>query len=133
VIAESEGAAAFLPEYVNANALLATTLKERVENVLQITRENSGSLCSGGFVPAGADGMFGPKLDVILTPSAKGEAPEGLHRPAMPSSQDVDIDAWPNVGIPVCFGPTGSAGRLTLSGRKWGIRACWRSLRRARR
>src|SRR6185312_9286968 len=37
VIAESEGAASFLPEYINANALLAAPLRERVENVLQIT------------------------------------------------------------------------------------------------
>ena len=118
VIAESEGAAAFLPEYINANALLATTLKERVENVLQITPKQllEAYSLADSCRPV-LDGMFGPKLDVILTPSAKGEAPEGLHT----TGDAVFNRMWtlmhgPNVGIPVCFGPTGLPVGVTLVG-----------------
>ena len=117
-IAESEGAAAFLPEYVNANALLATPLRERVENVLQITPKQllEAYALADSCRPA-LDGMFGPKLDVILTPSAKGEAPEGLHT----TGDAVFNKMWtllhgPNVGIPVCFGPGGLPVGVTLVG-----------------
>jgi Asp-tRNA(Asn)/Glu-tRNA(Gln) amidotransferase A subunit family amidase len=118
VIAESEGAASFLPEYVNANALLATTLKERVENVLQITAKQivEAYALADQCRPV-LDGMFGPKLDVILTPSSKGEAPEGLHT----TGDAVFNKMWtlmhgPNVGIPVCFGPAGLPVGVTLVG-----------------
>jgi Asp-tRNA(Asn)/Glu-tRNA(Gln) amidotransferase A subunit family amidase len=118
VIAESEGAAAFLPEYINANALLATTLRERVENVLQITPKQlvEAYALADSCRPV-LDGMFGPKLDVILTPSSKGEAPVGLHT----TGDAVFNRMWtlmhgPNVGIPVCFGPTGLPVGVTLVG-----------------
>ena len=118
VIAESEGAAAFLPEYVNANALLAATLRERVENVLQITaKQLLEAYALADFCRPVLDGMFGPKLDVILTPSAKGEAPEGLHT----TGDAVFNRMWtlmhgPNIGIPVCFGPAGLPVGVTLVG-----------------
>ncbi len=122
VIAESEGAAAFLPEYVNAHALLATTLRERVENVLQLTSSQilAAYALADQCRPV-LDGMFGPKLDVILTPSSKGEAPEGLHT----TGDAVFNKMWtlmhgPNVGIPVCFGPTGLPVGVTLVGPQMG-------------
>jgi Asp-tRNA(Asn)/Glu-tRNA(Gln) amidotransferase A subunit family amidase len=118
VIAESEGAASFLPEYVNANALLAAPLRERVENVLQITAKQlvEAYALADQCRPV-LDGLFGPKLDVILTPSSKGEAPEGLHT----TGDAVFNKMWtlmhgPNVGIPVCFGPTGLPVGVTLVG-----------------
>jgi Asp-tRNA(Asn)/Glu-tRNA(Gln) amidotransferase A subunit family amidase len=118
VIAESEGAAAFLPEYVNANALLAKTLRERVENVLQITAQQlvQAYALADACRPV-LDGLFGPKLDVILTPSSKGEAPEGLHT----TGDAVFNKMWtlmhgPNVGIPVCFGANGLPVGVTLVG-----------------
>jgi Asp-tRNA(Asn)/Glu-tRNA(Gln) amidotransferase A subunit family amidase len=63
------------------------------------------------------DAMFGPHLDVILTPSAKGEAPPGLHT----TGDAVFNRMWtllhaPNVGIPVCFGPEGLPVGVTLVG-----------------
>ena len=122
MIAESEGAAAFLPEYVNANALLATTLKERVENVLQITaKQITEAYALADSCRPVLDSMFGPKLDVILTPSSKGEAPEGLHT----TGDAVFNRMWtlmhgPNVGIPVCFGPRGLPVGVTLVGPQMG-------------
>ena len=122
VIAESEGAASFLPEYINANALLATTLRERVENVLQITpKQIQEAYALADQCRPVLDGMFGPKLDVILTPSAKGEAPEGLHT----TGDAVFNRMWtlmhgPNVGIPVCFGSTGLPVGVTLVGPQMG-------------
>jgi Asp-tRNA(Asn)/Glu-tRNA(Gln) amidotransferase A subunit family amidase len=121
-IAESEGAASFLPEYINANALLATTLKERVENVLQITAKQllEAYALADQCRPV-LDRMFGPKLDVILTPSSKGEAPAGLHT----TGDAVFNKMWtllhgPNVGIPVCFGPGGLPVGVTLVGPQMG-------------
>jgi Asp-tRNA(Asn)/Glu-tRNA(Gln) amidotransferase A subunit family amidase len=117
-IAESEGAASFLPEYINANALLAQTLRERVENVLQITpKQLLAAYALADSCRPVLDGMFGPKLDVILTPSSKGEAPEGLHT----TGDAVFNKMWtlmhgPNVGIPVCFGPKGLPVGVTLVG-----------------
>jgi Asp-tRNA(Asn)/Glu-tRNA(Gln) amidotransferase A subunit family amidase len=118
VIAESEGAASFLPEYVNAPGLLAQALRERVENVLQITAKQllEAYALADSCRPV-LDGMFGPKLDVILTPSSKGEAPEGLHT----TGDAVFNRLWtlmhgPNVGIPVCFGPAGLPVGVTLVG-----------------
>ena len=60
--------------------MLATPLRERVENVLQITAKQllEAYALADQCRPV-LDGMFGPRLDVILTPSSKGEAPEGLH------------------------------------------------------
>jgi Asp-tRNA(Asn)/Glu-tRNA(Gln) amidotransferase A subunit family amidase len=122
VIAESEGAASFLPEYVNANALLAQTLRERVENVLQITAKQllEAYALADSCRPV-LDGMFGPKLDVILTPSSKGEAPVGLHT----TGDAVFNKMWtlmhgPNVGIPVCFGAGGLPVGVTLVGPQMG-------------
>jgi Asp-tRNA(Asn)/Glu-tRNA(Gln) amidotransferase A subunit family amidase len=111
-----------LPEYVNANALLATTLKERVENVLQITaKQITEAYALADSCRPVLDSMFGPKLDVILTPSSKGEAPEGLHT----TGDAVFNRMWtlmhgPNVGIPVCFGPRGLPVGVTLVGPQMG-------------
>lgn len=117
-IASSEGGASFLPEYVNANALLAQGLKDKVENVLQITnRQLLEAYALADSCRPVLDAMFGPALDVILTPSSKGEAPVGLHT----TGDAVFNKMWtlmhgPNVGIPVCFGPTGLPVGVTLVG-----------------
>ena len=117
-IASSEGGASFLPEYINANALLAPGLKEKVENVLQITTQQllAAYALADSCRPV-LDGLFGPALDVILTPSSKGEAPVGLHT----TGDAVFNKMWtlmhgPNVGIPVGFGPTGLPVGVTLVG-----------------
>ena len=118
VIADSEGGVSFLPEYVNANALLSKELKDKVDNVLQITREQllKAYALADSCRPM-LDEMFGEKLDVILTPSSKGEAPVGLHT----TGNAVFNQMWtllhaPNVGVPVCFGPANLPVGVTLVG-----------------
>ncbi len=117
-IVSSEGGVSFLPEYVNANAMLAEGLRERVENVLQITpRQLLEAYSLADSCRPMLDSMFGPHLDVILTPSSKGEAPEGLHT----TGDAVFNKMWtllhvPNVGIPVCFGEKGLPVGVTLVG-----------------
>jgi Asp-tRNA(Asn)/Glu-tRNA(Gln) amidotransferase A subunit family amidase len=115
-IVSTEGGVSFLPEYVNANAMLAEGLKEKVDNVLQITpRQVLEAYALADSCRPMLDAMFGPDLDVILTPSAKGEAPQGLHT----TGDAVFNRMWtllhaPNVGIPVCFGPEGLPVGVTL-------------------
>ncbi|HEY1410537.1 MAG TPA: amidase family protein, partial [Rhodopila sp.] len=117
-IVSTEGGVSFLPEYVNANAMLAEGLKEKVENVLQITpRQVLEAYALADSCRPMLDAMFGPHLDVILTPSAKGEAPQGLHT----TGDAVFNRMWtllhaPNIGIPVCFGPSGLPVGVTLVG-----------------
>jgi len=117
-IAASEGGVSFLPEYVNAHALLAPDLKAKVDNPTGITREDRlasytiADACRPVF-----DGLFGPALDVVLTPSAPGEAPEGLHT----TGNAIFNRMWtllhvPCVGIPVCRGPNNLPVGVTLVG-----------------
>jgi Asp-tRNA(Asn)/Glu-tRNA(Gln) amidotransferase A subunit family amidase len=61
------------------------------------------------------DELFGPELDVILTPSSRGEAPVGLHT----TGEDVFNRMWtllhaPNIGIPACLAPSGLPVGVTL-------------------
>ncbi|MSP02468.1 MAG: amidase [Acetobacteraceae bacterium] len=119
-IVNSEGGASFLPEYVNAHALLAPDLRAKVENVLQITRERllESYTLADSCRPV-LDAMFGPSLDVILTPSSAGEAPLGLHT----TGDAVFNRMWtllhaPNVNIPVCRGPANLPVGVTLVGKR---------------
>ena len=120
VIVNSEGGASFLPEYANAHALLAPDLRAKVENALGITPDRLlVSYALADSCRAAMDGMFGPGLDVILTPSAPGEAPAGLHT----TGNAIFNSMWtllhvPNVGIPVCFGPQGLPVGVTLVGKR---------------
>ena len=116
-----EGGASFLPEYINANALLAPDLKAKVENTLQLTPQRLlDSYTVADACRPVLDGMFGPQLDVILAPSAQGEAPEGLHT----TGDAVFNRMWtllhgPNVGIPCCRGPKNLPVGVTLIGKRW--------------
>ncbi len=119
-IVNAEGGASFLPEYVNALDRLAPDLRAKVDNVLQITPERLlGAYALADRCRPMLDGMFGPDLDVILTPSAPGEAPAGLHT----TGDAVFNRMWtllhaPNVGIPCCHGPAGLPVGVTLVGRR---------------
>jgi Asp-tRNA(Asn)/Glu-tRNA(Gln) amidotransferase A subunit family amidase len=115
-IVTAEGRVSFLPEYVNAHALLAPDLKAKVES--GITREELlaayavADTCRPVF-----DGMFGSSLDVVLTPSAPGEAPEGLHT----TGNAIFNRMWtllhvPCVGIPAYRGPNNLPVGVTLVG-----------------
>jgi Asp-tRNA(Asn)/Glu-tRNA(Gln) amidotransferase A subunit family amidase len=119
-IVNSEGASSFLPEYVNGYDRLAPDLRAKVENTLQITPDR----LLAAYAVADAcrpmlDGLFGPTVDVILTPSAPGEAPEGLHT----TGDAVFNRMWtllhaPNVGIPCCLGSAGLPVGVTLVGKR---------------
>ena len=117
-IGYSEGGVSFLPEYVGAGDLLAPGLRTRVLNERGVTAEELlaaytlADRCRPAF-----DGLFGPSLDVVLTPSAPGEAPEGLHT----TGNAVFNSNWtllhvPCVGIPVGRGPKGLPVGITLVG-----------------
>jgi len=115
-IVQHEGGVSFLPEYINAGPLLSQDLRGRVENTGQITADRllAAHALADRCRPM-LDAMFGPDLDVILTPSSRGEAPEGLHT----TGEDVFNRMWtllhaPNVGLPACFAPSGLPVGVTL-------------------
>ncbi len=103
-----EGSASFLPEYLGAYEKLAPDLRARVElrgdyRAAQLLEAYAlADACRPQF-----DRLFGPQLDVVLTPAAPGEAPQGLQ-----STGDwVFNEMWtllhvPCVAIPVGRGPT---------------------------
>ena len=106
-IIQTEGGWSFLPEYLTSHAILAPDLRGKVENVRGVTPEKllaSYSLadsCRPVF-----DALFGSGLDVILTPSAPGEAPEGLHTTGSAIFQCMwTLLHVPIVAIPVGRGP----------------------------
>ena len=120
IIVNAEGGVSFLPEYVNAHAILAPDLRAKVDNVLGTTPEallaayTLADSCRPMF-----DGLFGPDLDVVLTPSAPGEAPMGLHT----TGNAIFNRMWtllhvPNVGLPCGFGPHDLPVGVTLVGKR---------------
>jgi Asp-tRNA(Asn)/Glu-tRNA(Gln) amidotransferase A subunit family amidase len=118
IIASSEGGASFLPEYVNAFAQLAPDLRAKVENPTGITREQRlASYAVADACRPMFDAMFGASLDVVLTPSAPGEAPLGLHT----TGNAIFNRIWtllhvPCVGIPAGRGPSNLPVGVTLVG-----------------
>ncbi|MDR3538458.1 MAG: amidase [Acetobacteraceae bacterium] len=117
-IVNAEGRASFLPEYINAYDILAPDLKAKVENARGTTPEKLlASYALADRCRPLFDALFGPALDVILTPSAPGEAPEGLHT----TGNAIFNSMWtllhvPTVGIPCCFGARGLPVGVTLAG-----------------
>jgi Asp-tRNA(Asn)/Glu-tRNA(Gln) amidotransferase A subunit family amidase len=117
-IVTSEGRASFLPEYVNAYPILAPDLRAKVENARGTTPEKLlASYALADSCRPMFDALFGPTLDVILTPSSPGEAPVGLHT----TGNAIFNSMWtllhvPTVGIPCCFGPNDLPVGVTLAG-----------------
>lgn len=103
IVMRAEGRAAFLPDYLGTHHLMHQDFSDLVENSLNITPAqlvaayDLAADCRRRF-----DSLFGAGLDVVLTPSSPGEAPEGLH-----STGDATFNSmWtllhvPCVGIPV--------------------------------
>ena len=115
-IIAGEGAASFLPEYLSAGDKLAMGLRTRVEQGATLTPERwlaaytLADACRPHF-----DALLGPELDVVLTPSAPGEAPHGLHT----TGDAIFNSMWtllhaPNIGIPAGRGPLGLPVGVTL-------------------
>ncbi|MGI4940971.1 MAG: amidase [Janthinobacterium lividum] len=117
-IIAGEGAASFLPEYVNHHDRLAPDLRARVENASGTTpRQWLAAYALADACRVQFDALFGPGLDVVLTPSARGEAPEGLHT----TGEAIFNAMWtllhaPNVGIPAGRGSRNLPVGVTLVG-----------------
>ena len=117
-----EASVSMLPEYVGAHHLLAEDYRARAENARKLAPETLlaayalADRCRPIF-----DALFGPALDVVLTPSAPGEAPEGLHTTgsAIFNSNWTLLHA-PCVGIPVTLGAKGLPVGVTLVGPRYG-------------
>ncbi len=108
-IVQTEGGTSFLPEYLSSYAILAPDLRGKVENARGVTPEKllASYTLADSCRPA-FDSLFGRGLDVILTPSAPGEAPEGLHTTGSAIFQSMwTLLHVPCVGIPVDRGPKG--------------------------
>lgn len=110
VIADRESGISFLPEYVNAHALLAEEFRAKVEN--RAGHDDAALLAA--YLAADVarpmfDAMFGADLDVVLTPAAPGEAPRGLHTTGDP----VFNRMWTLLHVP-CVGIPAGRGSLGL-------------------
>jgi len=80
LISAYEGAASFLPEYLRALHLMPLDIKLRVEARAQFDGERlRAAYTLADRCRAEFDALFGQSLDVVLTPAACGDAPEGLH------------------------------------------------------
>jgi Asp-tRNA(Asn)/Glu-tRNA(Gln) amidotransferase A subunit family amidase len=106
-IVQTEGGWSFLPEYLTSHAILAPDLRGKVENVRGVTPEKLlASYALADSCRLVFDALFGSGLDVILTPSAPGEAPEGLHTTGSAIFQSMwTLLHVPCVAIPVGRGP----------------------------
>jgi Asp-tRNA(Asn)/Glu-tRNA(Gln) amidotransferase A subunit family amidase len=106
-IVESEGGRSFLPEYLSSYDIFAPDLRAKVENVRGVTPEKLlASYALADACRPAFDRLFGADLDVILTPSAPGEAPEGLHTTGNAIFQRMwTLLHVPCVAIPVGRGP----------------------------
>jgi Asp-tRNA(Asn)/Glu-tRNA(Gln) amidotransferase A subunit family amidase len=117
-IIAAEAGTSFLPEYLSSHALLAPGLREPVENARGVTPEKLlASYTLADSCRAAFDKLFGHGLDVILTPSAVGEAPEGLHT----TGNAIFNSMWtllhvPCVAIPVGRGAKGLPVGIQLVG-----------------
>ena len=109
IVVLGEGKAQFLPSYLESPTRLHQDFVERVQNKAGITgRMLAMAHDKAALGRIAFDGLFGPDLDVIVTPSTCGEAPVGLE-----STGDAVMNSmWtllhvPCLAIPVIKGPNG--------------------------
>jgi Asp-tRNA(Asn)/Glu-tRNA(Gln) amidotransferase A subunit family amidase len=116
-VMNGEGRAAFLNEYRANHALLHTDFRAKVENELGITGE---SLCAAYDLAASCRPQFDAiarDYTAVITPSAPGEAPFGLHT----TGDSVFNRMWsllhvPCVNVPGLTGPAGLPVGVTVTG-----------------
>jgi Asp-tRNA(Asn)/Glu-tRNA(Gln) amidotransferase A subunit family amidase len=119
IVMNGEGRVQFLADYLQHYELLHEDFRKKVENAEGITPEqllwafDHAAACRPVF-----DGLFGADLDVILTPSACGEAP---FNPWETTGDAVFNSMWtllhvPTVNIPGHVGPNGLPVGVTLAG-----------------
>ena len=117
-IVATEGGTSFLPEYLSSYAILAPDLRDKVENARGVTPDRLlASYALADSCRPAFDRLFGRGLDVIVTPSAPGEAPEGLHT----TGNAIFNSMWtllhvPCVAIPVGRGAKGLPVGIQLVG-----------------
>ena len=123
VVMQGEGRVHFLPDYLQNHALLHQDFRNYVENANNYTPQqllnalDTAAACRPVF-----DGLFGDRLDVVLTPSAVGEAPLG---PSETTGDAVMNSMWtllhvPCINIPGASGPNGLPVGVTLVGPRLG-------------
>jgi Asp-tRNA(Asn)/Glu-tRNA(Gln) amidotransferase A subunit family amidase len=107
-VIRGEGRAAFLPSYLAAPHVLHRDFHDLVEDAYGITPQklvdayNLAADCRRVF-----DGLFGKDLDVVLTPSSPGEAPEGLHDTGNAAFNSM----WTLLNVPCVAIPVGKSAR----------------------
>lgn len=123
VVMQGEGRVHFLPDYLQNHALLHQDFRNYVENANNYTPQqllnaiDTAAACRPVF-----DGLFGDRLDVVLTPSAVGEAPLG---PSETTGDAVMNSMWtllhvPCINIPGASGPNRLPVGITLVGPRLG-------------
>jgi Asp-tRNA(Asn)/Glu-tRNA(Gln) amidotransferase A subunit family amidase len=118
VVMAGEGPTAFLPEYLNNRHALHETFTDLVDNASKTTPEmlvwayDLAAQCRREF-----DTLFGKDLDVVLTPAASSEAPEGFHETGSRAFNSMwTLLHVPCVAIPVGLGPKGMPLAIQLVG-----------------
>lgn len=123
IVMNGEARVQFLPEYLQHYHQLHQNFRDRVENAAGITPQkllwatDHAAACRPVY-----DGLFGAELDVILTPSACGEAPEN---PSETTGDAVFNCMWtmlhaPTVNIPGYMSDNGLPVGVTLAGPRLG-------------
>ncbi len=121
VILLGEGRGAFLPEYLNAHALLHADFCQRVENAFTITAPDMAAAYDlAGDCRKLFDALF-TDYDAVLTPAAAGEAPVGRQDTGNP----VFNSMWtllhvPCIAIPCTQGPNGLPVGVQIIGPRFG-------------
>lgn len=122
LIADWEGRAQFLPDYLESYDKLHEDFRLKIESDGNMTADSIRAIyntvyrCRETF-----DGLFGPDLDCILTYSAPGEAPIGQH-----TTGDWVMNAmWtmlnaPCLAIPCHTGPNNMPVGVQIIGPRWG-------------
>lgn len=117
----SEGRGAFLAEYLLHHGKLHQEFRERVENSAGITprdilaAHDLAAECRKLF-----DALF-PGFDAVLTPSAVGEAPVGLHNNGDPIFNAMwTLLHVPCIAIPCHRGPNGMPVGVQIVGPRYG-------------
>ena len=115
-----EGGVSFLPELLGAPAILAPDLTDRAQNKRGLTpAELLESYTLADRCRPMFDALFGPGLDVILTPSAPGEAPVGLHT----TGNAIFNSNWTLLHVPASASPSAAARTTCRSASPWSARA----------
>lgn len=121
-IMHGEGMPHFLAEYLEHHHLLHKDFRDRVENTKAISAsdlvaaQDLAAECRRRF-----DGLFGPDLDVVLTPAAIGEAPVGADTAGAWAMNIVwTLLHVPCVSVPVTSGPAGMPVGVQLVGPRYG-------------